>query len=278
MMILLNAYKWTFFGGILGGTALSLIGSQLASRNQSVHTLVVSQAAALGTVLGLTINIISGDGHSHELSLVPLLCSFLVAFIFYIICEVVVPSRWPSRNTYYVGIFSLLLSGTYAVISLVPGLETHMAASYFGDLAVASDFDSLIMAIVGACGLLFFGKFWRQVTAWSFDSVTFGISSQERTAKKVQGAFVALSLVIISASIQLLGFLFTISCLFLSTMVLTRTRPGLRGFPQRLATSTSIGVALGFVFSLWHGKIPTVPSIGAALILSSLIVGFGFRK
>jgi zinc/manganese transport system permease protein len=276
MMVLLVAYKWTLLGGVIGGAALALVGSQLASRSQSVQTLVISQAAALGTVLGLAINIFLGT-HAHGFSFVPLLFGFLFASFFYGLCEIIISHRWPSRNTYYVGIFGLLLSVTHAIVSLVPGLEMHMAASYFGDLSVASDLDSLAMAAIGVIGLTFFGRCWRQVTALSFDVVTFGIGPQGPTDRKVQRMFVVLSLVTLSASIQLMWFLFTLSCLFLPTMVMARTNLGLRGLQGRLVFGTAVGVTLGFIFSLWHGKIPTVPCIGAALLLSSMLVGIGCR-
>jgi ABC-type Mn2+/Zn2+ transport system permease subunit len=148
-----------------------------------------------------------------------------------------------------------------------------MAASYFGDLALASDSDSLTMAAIGLAGLLFFKWSWRRVTAWSFDAVTFGIQSQNKSDRRLQNIFIAVSLVTISASIQLLGFLFTVSCLFLPAMVLSRAHKGLRGLSPRLVLACAFGVALGFILSLWHGQLPTVPTIGVCLLFTSFLMG-----
>jgi zinc/manganese transport system permease protein/iron/zinc/copper transport system permease protein len=229
----------------------------------------------MGTVIGLALTVLfrSQKFHLEESSIIPLITSFISALLFYTLCETLISYKWPSRNTYYVGIFGLLMAVTYSIISLVPGLETHMAASYFGDLALASNSDSIIMAAIGLIAIFFFKFTWRQVTAWSFDTVIFGIQSQRKSDRTLQVIFVSVSLVTIAASIQLLGFLFTVSCLFLPAMILTRTQKRLRGLKARLVSGSALGVALGFILSLWHGQLPTVPAIGICLLFTSLSMG-----
>ncbi len=275
MTELLQIYEWTLFGGIFGGAALSLVGSQLASRNQAVQTLVVSQAASFGVVLGLAVSTYFGGDHTHphREGLSPLLTGFLCAMVFYSICEFLITHRWVSRNTYYVGIFGLLSALTYTVIALVPSLETHMAASYFGDLTVASEFESIMVGSIGISALVLMIYFWRQITAWSFESVTFGSFISTTKDMLIQRLFLFSSLVLVSASVQFLGLLFTLSCLFLPSMILVKMQSSSRGLVAKLIFSSVLGIGLGFIFSLWHGKVPTVPCVAIGVLFFSFVTG-----
>jgi len=276
MMELLLIYKWTLFGGVFGGAALSLVGSQFASRNQAVQTLVVSQAASFGVVLALALWTFSGGDHTHPHNegVSPLFFGFLFALLAYSICEFFITYRWASRNTYYVGLFGLLSALTYTVIALVPSLDSHMAASYFGDLSVASEFESILMGLIGITALAFTVHFWRDITAWSFESVTFGSFVATKRDLTIQRLFLFLSLVLLSASVQFLGLLFTLSCLFLPSMILVKMQNSLRALVAKLIFSSVLGVGLGFIASLWHGRIPTVPGVSICLLIFSFATGF----
>lgn len=275
MIELILIYKWTLLAGVTGGGALSLFGSQLASRNQTVQTLVVAQAASFGVVIGLAVAALIVGPHTHSAGAdaSPLFSGFVCAFSSYLVCELLITQKFVSRSTYYIGFFALLSSVSYAVISLVPTLETHMAASYFGDLTVANEVESISMAAIGFLALIFMALSWRRVCAFSFESVTFGGVVSSAKDIWIQRGFVGFSLILVSASVQLLGLLFSLSCLFLPAMILVKLQRGIRGLALRLVVSSMIGIGGGFVFSLWHGSIPTVPCISIGVILSSLAVG-----
>jgi zinc/manganese transport system permease protein/iron/zinc/copper transport system permease protein len=274
MLELLSLYKWTIGGGIIGGGFLAIVGGQLAARNQAVQTLVISQAATFGTVVGLAINILWKGDHAHWSSknLSPLIASFVLAAAFYLICESIVSQKVVSKNTYYIGIFSLLMSLTYTLMALIPSLETNMATSYFGDLTVTSNLEAGAMIAIGAVGIAFFGFKRKSILAWSFDFSTFGSPYKSEQNKRTQTYFLLLALIAISTSIQFLGLLFTLLCLFLPAIVLSRTAKSLRYFTLKTLFSTALGVGLGFLFSLWQGHIPTVPTIGLALPLATFLV------
>lgn len=279
MIELLSIYKWTLAAGLLGGTALALIGSQLAARNQSMQTLVISQAASLGVVLGLTFRALGGyQDHLHEHGLLPVFCGIGLAFLFHMICEFLISHRWVSRGTYYVGIFALLMAMNYSVISLVPSLETHMAAAYFGDLTVASHFETLLVAMLGFIAVVFCCIYWPRITYWSFEALTFGSFVAKPADRRIQLAFVATSLLVVAASVQFLGLLFTLSCLFVPSMILVRLHQGAALLPSKIAISTLLGVALGFIMSLENEKLPPVPAIAIALIGTTFVVGFVSRR
>jgi zinc/manganese transport system permease protein/iron/zinc/copper transport system permease protein len=273
-MDMLALYKWTLIGGALAGGALTLIGAQLAARNQAVQALVVSQAASFGVIVALMLRPFFEAPHSHFSDVLPLLSGSLSSAVFYVVCEVMAKRRWPSVNTHFIGLFALLMAAGYTLVALVPTLETHMTAAYFGDLTVATDDETLLIACLSALVLVFLLWQWRRLSDWSFQTVTFGQLIPSPAERRVQAGFLAAGMVMISASVHFLGLLFTLACLFLPILVLSKMQSGLKGLALRLLAGAMGGVAMGFIVSLWQGNLPTVPSIALALLLSSFLAGF----
>lgn len=274
MLELALIYKWTILAGVVCASALSLIGAQLASRNQVVQTLVVSQAASFGVVVGMAIAALAGAGASSAgVNVLPLGFGLGFAAAFYLVCEYLVSHRWPSRNAYYVGLFVLLMALTHATVSAMPGLETHVAASHFGDLAVASPLETAIVAALGAAAFAFSLAYWPVATSQSFHATTFGSHLEARIRRRGRDAFAALSLLLIAACVQFLGLLFTLAALFLPSLILTRLTRGLSGLRARLVASAASGVLAGFALSFWQERIPTVSAIVFGLTVASLAAG-----
>jgi zinc/manganese transport system permease protein len=265
MFEILFLYKWTLACGIVLGSALCLIGAQLASRNQPVQALVISQASSFGVVLGLI--------SSHNNKTLPLIFSFILATLFYFICDKVISQNWPSRSTYHVGLFSSLLALTYTITALFPGLESHMAASFFGDLATVGNFEAGIGIVVGFIVIFFAFKNWRDLTRITFESTVFATPLRKSSDQIKDYFFIALSLIAIATSVQFLGLLFTLSSLFVPSLILARLHKGLKYFALKNILATSFGVSCGFVLSLLHSSIPTVPIIAIFLIVISLVIG-----
>ena len=262
-------YKWTILGGALAGAALSLIGAQLAARNQSVQALVVAQAATLGVTIALIFRARFEEPHSHVADFVPLVGGAIGSALFYVVCEWIVKRRWASPTTHFIGLFGLLMASTYVVVALVPALESHVVAAYFGDLTVASNHESTIIAIVSAVAIALMLIDWRRITDWSFRAMIFGQFLPSRQDRLANLAFLTGGMLMIAASVHVLGLLFTLSCLFLPVLVITKRQPALGGLATRLVLGSLTGVVGGFVFSLWQGALPTVPTIAFALLITS---------
>lgn len=274
MSEMLALYQWTLLGGALAGAALSLIGAQLATRNQSVQALVVAQAATLGVTIALIFRAPASAPHSHLQDFLPLIAGTGISALFYAVCEAVVKRRWASPTTHFIGLFGLLMALTYLIVALVPTLESHVVAAYFGDLTVASDHESAIIAIVSSVILALTLSDWRRLSYWSFQSMIFGQFLPSRRDRLANLAFLVGGMLMIAASVHVLGLLFTLSCLFLPVLVVTKRQVALRGLATRLVVGAFTGVALGFVFSLWQGTLPTVPTIAFALLVTSFVTTF----
>ncbi len=271
-------YKWSWAAAVFGGAALALVGSHMAARNQAVQTLVISQGASLGVVIALAFTHAHGQDSESAIAFWPSLIGLTMAGAAYLFCEWAIPQRWPSRNTYFVGIFALTLATTYLIISLVPSLETHMAASFFGDISVASDGEARLIALIGLLSGSFVFYKWNAIVKWSFEQVIFRSFHASRRDRSIQYGFLAATLITITACVQFLGLLFTLSCLFLPAMVLSRTQQNLRGLATKLVVSSALGVTLGLGLSLWQGRLPTSPTLTLSLLLTSLALGLLVRS
>mgnify|MGYP001121581095 CR=1 FL=1 len=272
MTELLSVYHWTIAAGVLTSVALALIGSQLASRSQSVQALVISQGSSLGAVAGFGFLHLLDSSHDHgEFSLLslPLAGSLLAGSGAALLCEKMIRPSLPARNSHYIALFAIFLSLTYLVTALVPSLETHMATQYFGDLAVITDRESQLSLVIAFIALCLLGHFWRTISAASFEIATFGRVLPGGSKPAVNRLFVGLALITICVSIQFMGLLFTISALFLVPVILSHKLEGLWNYTIATALIAAIGTVSGFILSLWHGSLPTVP----AITLSFLLIG-----
>jgi len=275
MWTLLSLYAWTIVAGSLAATCLALIGAQLAGRGQSVQCLVVSQGSSLGVTCGMALAAwIPALMQAHgSMSWLPLICSLAFGAVFHLVCEKLVPAAISSRDTFYIGLFAGLLSITYSVTSLVPSLESHMVATFFGDLAVISEEAARFMAVFAGAALVLLAVIWKTVSEQSFDRAIFGVTLRSRREKKINVLFVALSIAMLCLGIQYMGLLFVISSLFLPSIFVGLFSRGLKQFTGFLVATAAVGSVAGFVFSLWQEKWPTVPAIVLAYGVVGLISG-----
>jgi ABC-type Mn2+/Zn2+ transport system permease subunit len=273
MIEFLLLYKWAWMAAMFGGAALALIGAHMAARNQAVQTLVISQGASLGVVIALAFTHMHGLEAERALAFWPSLIGLATAALMYVFCETAIPKRWPSRNTYFVSIFAILLAITDLVISLVPSLESHMVSSFFGDISVASNFEAQLIALMGLGALVFTMGTWNGIVKNSFEQVIFRQTHQSAADRRRQFLFLAVTLIIITACVQFLGLLFTLSCLFIPPMILSRAQCHLRGLATKIVIASMTGVTVGLGLSLWNGKLPTSPTLTLALLLISLMLG-----
>ncbi len=272
-----SVYLWTFVGGASSAAALALIGAHLAARNQSVQALVMSQGAGLGVVLALALRSPTPEVHTHSDDVLPLIFGAAASAAAFFICEGLVRRRWPARNAYFIGLFCLLMALSYTLVAMVPRLESHMAASYFGDLTLASEHEQIVISTLALLATLYLLKQWRVLTSWSFDSVTFGSFIPTRFERRHHFIFLALTMILVSASVHFLGLLFTLASLFIPSLVIGRLRRQLSGVAWRLALGAAVSVVSGMSISLSEGHLPTVPTIAMMLVVCSVFVALPWR-
>lgn len=277
MIEMLLLYKSAWLAAVFGGAALTLIGTHMSARNQSVQTLVISQGASLGVVIALAFTHSHGAEAESALAFWPTLIGLVNAAAMYVFCEMAIPKSWPSRNTYFISVFAILMAVSSLIISLVPSLESHMASAFFGDISVATNFEAQTISLIGLAAIAHMVLNWKGLVKDSFDQVIFRQPHQSPTDKRRQILFLAVVLVVITASVQFLGLLFTLSCLFIPGMILNRAQKQLRGLFTRLMLTTCTGVSVGLALSLWHGQLPTSPAMTVSLLIFSLIFGLFAR-
>jgi ABC-type Mn2+/Zn2+ transport system permease subunit len=266
---LLEVYQWTIPAGVLFSGVLALLGAQLSARDRAMQTVCVSQGAMLGVLLalGMTQTLTHDDPTSHAL---PLLISFAFAGFAFLVTNFLVERSTASKNSVFAAVFALLLAMGYLVSAVFPALESHMAQIYFGDLATLTEYDSQLTLGVAIAGLAIFGFLWRQITDQSFELAIFGRNAARRKSAKFVALFHFFTLLTLCFSVQFLGFLFTVSCLFLPTTLLVFS--GQRRLISHITSCllvAMLGTLSGFVGSLHFTRIPTVP----AVVLC--ITGFG---
>jgi len=272
MLSLLQLYSWTILAGCLAAPALALLGAQLATRDRAMQTVCVGQGAMVGVLCGI------GLLHIYEGTWLGTIGPFFTAMIVsgatFSVTDRLVAKQMASKNTTFAFIFALLLATGSLVASLFPALETHMAQIYFGDLATLTVRDSQVTGLLSALSLVCLIVFRKAITNQSFESAVFGDAILFGSTPRAHLAMKALTLVMLCFCVQFVGFLFTISMLFLPTAVLNFMRTkGLKLHLTLSALIALIGTAVGFTLSLKYTRLPTVPAIVAVMfVLGSVIL------
>lgn len=172
-----------------------------------------------------------------------------------------------------------LLAAGYLVSALFPGLENHVAQRYFGDLATLSEREVNITIATGLFAFVLILGMHRTFTRESFDSAILGDVEGLQKAKISPWLFKTVNLVIISYSVQFLGFLFTAACLFLPTVIALMMK--IKGLQSHLLVTSVlvvIGSSAGFLLSLADSRLPTVPTIVGMLICFAALSILGLRR
>lgn len=271
MIDLLSLYLWTIPAGALFGAALSLLGCQIAAREQVVQTFCVSQGAIVGVLIALGIGTLL-DHSDPEFHAIPLLVSVLTSTLVFAVSEFFARQERTSKSTVFASIFTFLLACSYLLSVVFPALERHMANVFFGDLATLTEFDSKITLVLGGGTLFGLIRFWKPISNRSFEIAIYG-ETATGVQKRQDFLYLGLTLVLLCYSVQFLGFLFTMAMLFLPTTILTGvTQKGLRLHSALCIAVAVIGVVAGFLFSFSFTQLPTVPMVTVAVVISALIL------
>jgi len=244
--------------------ALSLIGIHLAARDRSMQALCAGQGAMFGTLVG--IGLVQQFSEILE-NVAPFITAAIGSMLAFFLSEKFVGKKKSSRNTYFIAIFSILVAFSHLVSCIFPSLESHMAQRYFGDLATMSTQEGKVIIAVAILSLIFLFARCKALTRESFDSAILGYESLISPS-----FFGIIALVVIALSVQVLGFLFTMSCLFLPTAFAAHgNRSGLWQHIIFCILIAGVSTALGFILSLYVSHAPTVPVI----VLTMLMMGVG---
>lgn len=260
-MELLQIYRWSLPSSILMAAVLAMIGSQWTAREKSAQIFVLGQGSSLGIVLGLALNILLGTDY-HGLNLI---IGLSLGWLTLLLSDLLIETR-ADRNHIYLTLFVFFLSLTYLLTSLTPSLESHMASSYFGDIAVMSDGGAQACLVIG----LLFGGFvllnWRKLSMISFQLVNH--SWIHRSGKN--RLFDIGTLLLTTMAIQSMGYLYTIGSLFIATSFAAHRSANLNSYTKRILLISFVGSLLGFVVSLLSTTLPTVPCV----LIGQMSVGF----
>ncbi|QDK46827.1 zinc ABC transporter ATPase [Bdellovibrio sp. ZAP7] len=257
---LLGIYKWSLPASTLMAGTLCLIGAQWTAREKSSQIFVLGQGSSLGIVLGLVLNILLGTDF-HWLSLAG---GLGVGALTLVLSDLLI-QRKSDRNHVYLTLFVLFLSLTYLMSSLTPSLESHMAAAYFGDLAVMSDNAAAIAMLAAVLFMVFILMNWRNLTQISFQLVNQSLIHRHWKNR----LFDVGTLVITTVAIQSMGYLFTMGSLFIATSFASQRSRNLKNYTQRVLVISIVGCLLGFLISLLSTNLPTVPCV----MLGQIVVG-----
>lgn len=269
MIELLLLYTGAILTGLLSAAALALLGCHLASRDQSLQSLVVSQAATVGVLLGAVIVI--GPHVNISTSSMPLITGVMVAALVFYIGELLTAGRRASKTNVYLAMFIILLALSYWLVSYFPALESHMSQAFFGDIVTLSGYTLWMSAGVSTLALVTLVMWWKPLTNHSFIISVIGANHVSDRAALYW--FRVLTLLMISASIYSMGLLFTIAYLLLPTVTFSCLKISSVRLHFWLVVLTAVaGFTFGFALSLYFDRISTVPTIVLATAVFSVVV------
>lgn len=274
---LLQLYQLTITAGVVTAAALAWLGAHLAAQARSAQTLCVGQGASLGVLIGMVLVCQFQSDEALASSPWPWLAGSLLAAAVYAFGNRL-NRRASARNVNFIALFAVLWSLSPLLSGLFPKVDDHLTQVYFGDLVTLSERNSELALAISSVTLLALWRLSPRLNALSFDAALTGSESylarRNGTAPALR-AFEGFVLVLLCFSIQFLGLLFTLGCLFVPTVILARGRtPGVTRHFRGVILVASLGCLVGFFLSLTSSRLSTVPTV---LVCISAIA-WGVRK
>ena len=258
MIELLALYSQALISGLLCAVALAILGCHLASRDQSLQSLVVSQAATVGVLFSAAVML--GNHSDITENPIPMITGVLMATLLYFLGEWLVVGKSASKTSVFLALFTIMLALSYWLISFFPALEGHMSKAFFGDIVTLTGVTLQFTTAVSTIALLALLLCWKQMANHSFIiSVIGNAQIGNRGSLHLSNA---LTLLLISTSIYAMGLLFTIAYLLLPTVIFSFIRlPSIRLHLLLVTFTAAAGFVFGFILSLYFDRISTVPTI-----------------
>lgn len=255
-------FLWPMLASVGAAVWLSLMGVHAAARGQMVQVMTGAQSSLLGILAGLWI-LQSGEQlgqHGHDW--IPLLGGL-------VFCAASLRALKNARDPLLVGLFCALMATSQVLTKLVPGLETHHAHAFIGDLSSMADLDAKIVLGVSGIGLFWILALWKPLARETFEVATYG---RAFGANRIYSMWI---LVAVAVGVQFLGFLFTTAALALPTALWRWATPQgtFRAHVFQVGGTALLGTFGGYAFSLWRSNIPTAPSVVIGMLAIAVLGG-----
>lgn len=269
-------YKLPVCAGVSSALALSLFGCFLAARERAIQTLVLSQSATFGALIGMAI-VLTYFKNAQALigEFIPLATALLTAGIAYFQSERLIAQHHTSKSSFFIFLYLCFLALSYLISSLLPSLESHMTRYIFGDLATLSDNDSYLVLGSSFAILITLIRYRERLTKISFLEMVMHIPMSSPSDKWMDCLFKTMFLVYVCLCTQTLGLLFTLSLLFLPTILsLLSANIDYRRHQNIAGFIGSTGTILGLLISLAVTNLPTVPMVVLMVIVTGVFASW----
>jgi|GEM_PF-4766553 len=265
MIQLLALYKETYILLLLAAVMLPLIGLHLAPRRESVKSLMLTQVAVFGVLMGILIE--------HQLSWVSgKVWPLIIGLIFTFTGAGLMQNKLKQvGESYYLVFFIFYMAASSWLLSAFPGLEAHQSQAFFGDIVTIYGVELWVTVATFALSLIVYLLNFKSFLKESFEMEVFGLSHSESGHKL---SFKILTLVVITTSIYTLGMLFTLGLLFIGPTLLGPTSKSFKSFLVFLTFGSIICVLGGFSLALSFQDMTSVPTVIIILTLYHAVPSF----
>lgn len=257
-------YWPTMLAAAVTAAALAVAGAILVTRQAAVQTLAVSQGAGLGVSLGLLFALLLFPDQHLEHTILPTLLG-LAASGFSFAVTGWLAQKNHSPTVVYLGAFAFLWALTQLITGFFPVVESHATALYFGDLVTLTQGESFFFLGLAVASSIFLIWNWRALSQRAFRASI--LSEPIQLTRFLDAGFYGISLLLICFSVQLLGLLFTLACLFLPTALYSFSpKVGVARHLRRASLSAALAAGIGFEISLLDSRFLTTPLIAVLLL------------
>ncbi len=260
MIELFAVYQYAFLLCLVAGVLLSFLGAHLVTRKESLQVLALAQAALVGNLVGRL-------AFSEKLQEIGVLVFSLIFFIIFkllfIYSKRIMRS---SKETFFVVTYLSLISISYLLISIFPGLEGHMAVSFFGDIVSLPVERSIVITIILFVLLIIMLLMRRRLLRGSFEKAVLG-------SKKIELSEELLFALIFVISLYSFGFLFTVSTIIFPTVLIGSKGRSLGQIITIMLIVTGVSSMLGLGGSIWLERLSTVPTQVLTLLVFLVVIG-----
>lgn len=243
MIELLQFYWYPLIVSTMLAALLSLWGSQLVTRGQSLSALAISQSSVIGMLLGGPTGAYVAGALTWKLR----------------------SAKEGTLLAYFVGTVCL----TQLLTKMFPNLDLVATRAFFGGVVTMSGWRLWAAAAVAIHGLAFFLVKWKSLVRESF-LIAIGENPLGREI---------FSFILILTSLQSVGLWFTCGFLFLPTILLKTGSKSIRSHLIGCATIAVTGSILGFLMSLASDRFATVPSqVSITAAIGTILAIWGWLK
>lgn len=251
-------YKETYLLLALAAVILPLIGLHLTPRRESVKSLMLTQMAVFGVLIGILIE--------HQFFWVSgKLWPLIIGFIFTLAGATLMQNKAKQvGESYFLVFFIFYMAASSWLLSVFPGLEAHQSQAFFGDIVTIYGFELWTTVVILSASLLIYFVNFKSFVKESFEIEVFGANQSDSGQ---QFLFKALTLVVITTSIYTLGMLFTLGLLFVGPTLLAPFAKSFKNFLTSLVLGSFICVLGGFSVALSFEDMTSVPTVIIVLTL-----------